>query len=165
MSEERFVVERVNGNVNLLPRLSPVHNLAASALGAVIGSAFQLGKPGGWIVVYQPALELGDDVLVPDVAAWRQSRMPLAPNNAFSIAPDWIAEVVAKDAQAVHQKLPLYARANVPHAWLVTPDRQQLEVLRLVDGRYEPICEHRGAERVRGEPFDAIEIELDVLWH
>jgi Uma2 family endonuclease len=163
---EQFVVERVRGDVHLLRRLSPVHKLAASALGALIGSTYQLGSPGGWTVVYQPELELGDDVLVPDVAAWRQTRMPLAPKNAFTIAPDWIAEVIMPDDEAqTSSKLGLYANAGVPHAWIVAPTRQTIQVMRLFDGALQRVAEYRGAERVRIEPFDAIEIELDVLWH
>ena len=62
------------------------------------------------------------------------------------------------------KKLRIYAREGVPHAWLVDPLRQSLEVLALESGSLEQIEEHQGVVRVRARPFDAVELELRALW-
>ena len=42
--------------------------------------------------------------------------------------------------------------------------QQTLEVLRSQDGRWLTLAVHRGPKRVRAEPFEAIELDLGVLW-
>ena len=67
------------------------------------------------------------------------------PNDAyFTLAPDWICEVVSPSTEAIDRgrKLRIYAREGVAHAWLVDPLRRTLEVLALVAGGFEPIAEH-----------------------
>jgi hypothetical protein len=39
-----------------------------------------------------------------------------------------------------------------------------LEVLRLESGRWSILATHKDNARVRAEPFDAIELDLGVLW-
>ena len=56
------------------------------------------------------------------------------------------------------------AREGVPHVWFVDPKRQTLEVFALRGSSLVTQAIYRGQERVRVEPFDAIEIELSVLW-
>jgi len=60
--------------------------------------------------------------------------------------------------------VPVYARERVSHVWLVSPTDQTLEVLRLDGEGYRLIATHGGAEKVRVEPFAAVELELAALW-
>ncbi|HEU4734851.1 MAG TPA: Uma2 family endonuclease [Kofleriaceae bacterium] len=62
------------------------------------------------------------------------------------------------------EKLPIYARAEVRHAWLVDPVLRTLEVLRLERGRWVLLDTYHDDARVRAEPFEVFELELDVLW-
>jgi Uma2 family endonuclease len=106
-------------------------------------------------------------VLVPDFAGWRRERMPQVPRTAaFTLAPDWVCEVLSPSTMALDRaaKLPVYAREAVKHVWLVDPDARTLEVLRLDGERYTLRVTHSGAARVRAEPFDAIELALALLW-
>lgn len=62
------------------------------------------------------------------------------------------------------EKMPVYATAGVTYAWLVSPTRHTLEAHRLIDGRWSVIGVHRDTDRVRIEPFEAIELDLAMLW-
>ena len=62
------------------------------------------------------------------------------------------------------EKLPIYARESVAHAWLVDPIDRILEVLRLENGRWSILAVHRDDDRVRAEPFASIELDLSILW-
>src|SRR5256885_278709 len=54
------------------------------------------GRRGGWRILIEPELHFGNDVLIPDLAAWRWERMPKLPKTAaFEVAPDWICEIVS----------------------------------------------------------------------
>lgn len=84
----------------------------------------------------------------------------------FELAPDWLCEVIspgtAKRDRAL--KLPIYASATVPSVWLVDPQQHTMEVLRLESGRWSLLGTYCDDARVRAEPFDAVELELAVLW-
>ena len=50
------------------------------------------------------------------------------------------------------------------NAWLVDPVERTLEVYRLADAHWSLLATFSDDERVRAEPFDAIELELGLLW-
>ena len=55
-------------------------------------------------------------------------------------------------------------REQVTHAWLVEPRARVLEVLRLDGASYRIVATYEGDASVRAEPFDAIALDLAVLW-
>ena len=166
---DNLVAEIVHGELHASPRPAPPHARAGSSLGGLLVGPFDHGRggPGGWWVLYEPELHLGADVLVPDWAGWRRGRMPHLPKTAyFPLAPDWVCEILSPSTSRLDraQKLAIYAREGVSHAWLVDPYAGTLEVLRLENGRWTILATHGGAEAVRAEPFAAVEIELQALW-
>jgi hypothetical protein len=62
------------------------------------------------------------------------------------------------------QKLGIYAREQVAHAWLIDPLARTLEVLRQENGRWSILATHTGADVVRAEPFTELELDLSDLW-
>jgi Uma2 family endonuclease len=93
--------------------------------------------------------------------------MPETPDAAYiTLAPDWICEVLSPSTETLDRgrKLRVYARQGIAHAWLVDPLRETLEVLVLGSGKWSLLSSHEGRVRVRAVPFDAIELDLGVLW-
>jgi Uma2 family endonuclease len=161
--------EIIQGVLVTQPRPSSLHARAASSLGGELYGPFDRGRsgPGGWVLLDEPELHLGGDVLVPDLAGWRRARMPELPNaTAFELAPDWICEVLSPSTAAIDraEKVPIYGREGVGHVWLVDPTIRTLEALRLDAGRWRLLGTWRDDARVRVEPFDAFELELSGLW-
>lgn len=169
-----MVAELIFGVLHTFPRPRVRHAMASSAIGSELGGPFGRGKggPGGWVILDEPELHLGGepDVLVPDLAGWRRERMPRIPRDeAFIVlAPDWACEVLSPSTQALDRadKLEIYRRERVTHVWHVDPEGRTLEVFRLDPQllRYVQVAVWRGDMAVRAEPFDAIELELAVLW-
>src|SRR5512147_1666848 len=92
---ENNVAEILDGELFLSPRPAPRHSVAESALGAVLFDPYHRGRgaPGGWWILDEPELHLGEDGVVPDIAGWRRERMGTIPDEAyFSLAPDWACE-------------------------------------------------------------------------
>jgi len=161
--------EIVRGVLYANPRPASPHARAATTIGEEIGPPFNRGKggPGGWIILFEPELHLGDDVIVPDFGGWRRERMPEMPETAFfTLAPDWACEVASPSTAALDraEKMPVYARENVAHVWIVDPIARTLEIFRLDGSTYRVVVTYSGEAPVRAEPFDAIEIELGALW-
>jgi len=165
---ENFVAEMFDGELYASPRPALPHALAAVALVVKLGGPFGFDRnPGGWLMLTEPELHFGNDVLVPDLAAWRRERLPSVPDDPYlTLAPDWVCEVLSPSTETIDRgrKLGIYAREGLPHVWLVDPLRQSLEVLALESGNLEKIEEHHGNVHVRARPFDAVELELRVLW-
>jgi Uma2 family endonuclease len=164
---EHFVAEMFDGELYASPRPALPHAHASSALGAKVWGSFHRSGPGGWVILYEPELHFGNDVLVPDFAGWRRERLPTLPADAYmTLAPDWICEVLSASTEALDRgkKLRIYAREGVAHSWLVDPVRQALEVLSLESGKWTLVDRYEGRVNVRAVPFDAIELELGALW-
>jgi Uma2 family endonuclease len=166
---DHIVAEIVDGELFTSPRPASKHARASSVLGGKLGPPFDHGEggPGGWWIIDEPELHLGRDVLVPDLAGWRRERMPQFPDVAyFELVPDWVCEVVSPYTARLDRvyKMPKYAAHSVAQLWLIDPSAKSLEVLRLQKREWLLIGTHRDDDRVRAEPFDAVEIALQPLW-
>jgi Uma2 family endonuclease len=168
-----MIGELIRGTLYLFPRPGPQHAHASTALTVEIAGPFQRGRggPGGWRILDEPELLLGpagdEDDLIPDLAGWRVERMPRLPATAkFTLTPDWVCEVLSPSTMVVDrvEKMPAYAKHGVRHLWLLDPLARTLEAFALEAGRWVVLGVHHGSARVRLEPFDAIELDLAVLW-
>jgi Uma2 family endonuclease len=166
---DHMVAEIVEGELFASPRPASRHARAMNALDRRLGPAFEDGGggPGGWWIITEPELHLGDDVLVPDLAGWRRARMPNYPDvAAFDLAPDWVCEILSPSTARLDRvrKLPRYAYHEIEYAWIVDPIARMLEVFRRNGEHFAAIAAFEGEEVVRAEPFDAIEIDLATVW-
>jgi Uma2 family endonuclease len=166
---DHLVAEILDGDLFATPRPALRHARSSSALGVEIGGPYDQGRggPGGWWILDEPEIHFGNDVLVPDLAGWRRSRLPEIPDEPFlTLAPDWVCEVLSPATERIDRsrKLRIYAREGVPHAWLLNPTLRTLEVLRLEGSRWVVAATHDGDQIVRIEPFADVAIELTRLW-
>ncbi len=165
---ENLVGEIIHGTLHTHPRPAPKHAVAHSTMGFQLGGPYHggIGGPGGWWILDEPELHLGDDILVPDLAGWRRERMPGLPDTAwFEQAPDRVCETLSPSTARTDRvlKMPLYAREGVKHLWLVDPDLRTLEVYRLDGGHWVLLQTLKDDDPARQPPFDATEFPLDSL--
>lgn len=166
---KHLVAEILDGTLYTHPRPAPRHARAAGRLLGKIDDPFDSGRggPGGWIILIEPELHLGRDVIVPDVAGWRRERLPKLPETAwFELAPDWVCEVLSPSTARIDRqlKMRIYAANGVPNLWLVDPIAQTLESYRLEGGRWLLLGTHGGDETAAIEPFEAVPTALAELW-
>ena len=167
---DNVVGEILDGQLYASPRPGPKHSVATSSLGMDLSSPFQFGRnggPGGWWILDEPELHIGEQVIVPDIAGWRKDRMPTIPGESFfTVEPDWVCEVLSPSTMRIDRtvKMPLYARVGVAHIWLVDPDPRILEAFELKDERWVLLETLSEDEMVKVAPFDAIDFSLSDLW-
>ena len=167
---EHLVGEILDGELHTSPRPSSQHARATTNLTGELVGPFGFGRaggPGGWIILVEPELHLFGQIMVPDLAGWRRTRMPVMPESAFfDLSPDWACEVISPSTGALDRgkKMPHYARAGVRHLWLVDPTPKTLEIFRSDEEGWRLLGTFTGDAKVRAEPFDAIELDLSVFW-
>lgn len=124
------------------------------------------GGPGGWWIVTEVDILLDGRVYRPDIAGWRRERAN-APfkERPVSVRPDWICEVVSDSNRTTDTvtKLRRYHQAGVPHYWIIDQLDRTLTVHRHMNEGYLVAVRASAGERVRAEPFDAIELSISVL--
>jgi hypothetical protein len=167
---ENVTGEIVDGDLYATPRLAPRLVVAKGALLALLGAPFQFGSgggPEGWWILPEPEVHMGPHVLAPDLAGWRKSRLPFPPaQGQFTLTPDWVCEILSPSTQAFDHKKKrrVYAEQRVPHLWFVDPIGRTIDVLRLSADFYSIVDTFGGDDQARIEPFEAIELDLGLLW-
>lgn len=170
-ADPRMIAEVLDGTLYTQPRPALSHAKVASELAFELIGPFRRGRggPGGWQILMEPELHLGPkpDIIVPDLAGWRVTRMPRVPTAAYeTLAPDWVAEILSPSTTRVDRshKLPIYQREQVRHVWLIDPRAMTIEVLRLDGEGYRLVEVHADAPTARLEPFEAVELDVESLW-
>lgn len=166
---DHLVAEIVGGELFATPRPALRHAQASSKLGAELMGLFDRGRggPGGWLILDEPELHLGSDIVVPDIAGWLRTRLPSLPDEPFlALPPDWVCEVVSPSTERLDRmiKLDIYAREAVGHAWLVNPIARTLEVYRLESGNWVRVGTYGDDQIVHADPFHVLGLDLLVLW-
>jgi Uma2 family endonuclease len=123
--------------------------------------------PGGWWFATEVEIMFEESqVFRPDVAGWRRERLAELPTEVpITVRPDWICEILSKNKRNdLIKKKRVYHRHQVGHYWIVDPVEETLAVYRWhADGYVEVLIADRD-ERVRAEPFDAIDLRIGVLF-
>lgn len=166
--------EIIDGQLYTSPRPSPKHSLAQGGLTEELRGPFQSGKgggPGGWWILAEPEIHLGEkpkeEILVPDLAGWRKERLTKIPDEAYlNLVPDWVCEILSPSNAHLDRvkKVPKYAAFSVKHLWLLDPISRTLETFRLEKKNWVLIQSFGGMEKVRAEPFEAMELDLATVW-
>lgn len=165
---EGKVGEIVDGEIVETPRPDHPHVGALSDLGFLLGASFKfgIGGPGGWVILHEPGIRFGDDMRIPDLAGWRRERFVAPRSGPYVVVPDWICEGLSPSTARSDrtEKLPLYARHGVRHVWLLDAVVQTLEIYRLEVDHWILVATHGANAKVRAEPFDAVELDLALVW-
>lgn len=164
--EER--VELIRGT--LVEKAAPTFDHSDAQLGtaSTLSNLFQRrrGGPGGWRFFTELDVQLGSELFRPDVCGYRIERLPDRPKGRpAKLVPDWVCEILSASNESRDrvEKLASYFRSGVPHYWLINPVEGTLEVYRRTDLAYALVLAAHRDQRVRAEPFDAIEIGVNDL--
>lgn len=168
---ERFH-ELIAGELTQKAAPSGEHGDAQAGVVAAVRPSFQRRGDGaglgGWWILTEVELSLETaDIVRPDIAGWRREHCPERPTGTpVRVRPDWICEVVSPSnaTDDTVKKLRLYHRVAIPHYWVVDPRDATLTVMRWSADGYVTLLRAERAERVRAEPFQAIELAVGTLF-
>ncbi len=152
---------------------SAEHGDAQLALGARLRRRFHRGTgssdaPGGWWILVEVDVELErHEVYRPDLVGWRRERVPERPRGRpVRVRPDWVCEVLSPSNARTDlvDKLQVLHRCEVPHYWIVDPEREMLTVYRWERAGYLVVLTAARGQTVRAEPFDAMDLPVGSLF-
>jgi Uma2 family endonuclease len=163
--------EVLGGDIVTAPAPLPRHAFVASSLAGEIGTPFGRGRgggPGGWWILPEVDVRLGShDIVRPDLSGWRRERLP-APWNTrpIDVVPDWVCEILSPSSAQLDTvtKARLYAAKGVRHYWLVDPAARTLEARVLREGQWLVLGSYTAEDRACIEPFEAVELELALIF-
>jgi Uma2 family endonuclease len=164
-------LELIDGE--LIEKAEPTfeHGLAQTGTSSAIREPFNRrpggpGGPGGWWIGTEIDIVMDGRGYRPDIAGWRRERLPVPPKQRpVTVRPDWLCEIVSESNRATDtvKKLRRYHQAGVPHYWILDQVDRTLTVHRHTPDGYLVALRAEAHERVRAEPFDAIELHVAVL--
>jgi len=169
--EERRV-ELIDGEFVEKAAPTPEHGAAQVRVGIHVGGPFMRrrggpGSPGGWWIVSEVDALLDGRGYRPDVLGWRRERVPELPAaRPVTVRPDWICEIASDSNRGVDTvtKLRRYHQAGIPHYWIMDLLDRTLSVYRHEPAGYLVALRAEASEKVRAEPFDAVELDVGVLF-
>jgi Uma2 family endonuclease len=164
-------LELIDGE--LIEKAAPTfeHGRSQSCLSARLTGPFDRkpggpGGPGGWWIGSEIDVLLDGRGFCPDLVGWKRESMPVAPRERpVTVRPDWICEIVSESNRATDtvKKLRRYHQAGVPHYWILDQVDRTLTVHRHGADGYLIALRAEAGERVRPEPFEAIELLVGLL--
>jgi len=161
--------EVIDGEIVRKAEPSFEHGDAQGALTATLRPPFVRrpgGKwPGGWWLGTEIDIEFEPhQVYRPDVSGWRREKVPARPTGVpVRVRPDWVLSPSNTRNDTI-RKARTYFRHQLPHYWIIDPMEQTLMVYRWTSEGYLVALQAERGERMRAEPFDAIEFAVGILF-
>jgi Uma2 family endonuclease len=127
------------------------------------------GGPGGWWIATEAEVAYPGWTFLHDLAGWRRERLQAKPaGRPVRQVPDWVCEVLSSNRKHdTVTKFDVLGSAGVRHYWLIDVDARELVVHRREPGGWMRVATFLSTEpgqRARIEPFDAVELEVAVLF-
>jgi Uma2 family endonuclease len=157
--------EIIDGVLYVTPFPSTAHQQAATRLTAILSNHVahhDLGRvfAAGMKVVLDEPSGVG-----PDLVYISLSRMDGLKADGYYGAPDLVVEVLSsRPALDLHVKKQRYARAGIPHYWIVDSDQRRLLIFVLEGERYRMDGELQGDATFEPAVFPGLSVPLAELW-
>ena len=163
-AEENVRAEWIDKEVRLVPPASNRHQDLVRFLTSLFSTVVEATDSGAVVrpAPFQMKLENGRE---PDVLVVTEAHRDRVHETHVEGPADLVVEVVSPGSGPRDRgdKFYEYEAAGIPEYWIVDPEREQLEVYRLVDDRYENAF--MGATgRVRSDVLNGLWVQAEWFW-
>lgn len=156
--------EILDGALYVTPAPTPLHQRLSKRLQRRLEEHFE-GRGLGEVFNAAIDMILGEhDIAQPDILLVADPAQ--MSGRGIKGAPVLIVEVLSPSTRAQDRgiKLRRYAALGVTHCWILDPDAESLECLRLEGSGYRPIAEARAPETLGHPDWPELRIDLGALW-
>ncbi len=156
----------IEGDVDVTPAPTTTHQRVSQNLESVLRDHVRRNRLG--VLFHAPidVLLALDTVVQPDIVFVSRERRSLVTERGVEGPPDLVVEVLSPRTRRLDRttKMRLYARSGVREYWLVDPEAQSLEILRLSGGTYVLAQAASGMENASSELFPGFTLALEAIF-
>jgi Uma2 family endonuclease len=155
--------ELIGGDVYVTPVPSPRHQWASKKLRRQLEDYFETRGLGRVFNAPIDVILTPHDIVQPDLVVVTDEAQISA--RGIEGAPALLVEVLSPSTESYDRatKARRYAALGVPHLWLLDPQRQRLECLRLEASTCEPLTV-RGEDVLAHPDWPGLTVRLGDLW-
>jgi len=120
-----------------------------------------------WIILDEPEIKFGEDILVPELAGLEEERFNVAVEDHWiPVAPDWVVKssLPRQFRKTEQQKMPSTNAMKLRYSVADNPDAKTLEIFRLGIGQMDRSRLYTENDKVRAEPLSKRNSTLRNLW-
>ncbi|MBM4345934.1 MAG: Uma2 family endonuclease [Deltaproteobacteria bacterium] len=165
---ENLHAEVVNGRVHYRLTARGQHGHAVGEIFSAVRRSAGQGGGDGWWILLDAGFDIGHGSFVgPDLAGIRKARCPEFPTGfPIRLVPDWVCEVLSPSNAHYDRgdKAEAYAKAGVPWYWIVDADERTVEVLELVNGRWQIFGVYTDGAVVALPPFEDVTLTVSEIF-
>lgn len=166
-SEGRY--ELVNGHLEELVAPRPFHSWTGGRIDAAFDAYLEANEPDAFWGVELDIPTIPFFGRRPDFAYYSAedaARGIDLGRNAVTGVPTLVVEVVSQEDEErdTVTKRTEYARAGIPHYWILDPQRRDALALRIQDGKYQVAGHFKGDDILTSDLFPGLEIPLKRLF-
>lgn len=162
-ADEDVRAEWIDGEIHVIGPASSTHQRLVRFLSTILSVWLeQRGEGELFVAPFQMKLDRGRE---PDLLVVQEEHRSRIQETHLDGPADLVVEVVSAESGARDrgEKFYEYEKAGIPEYWLVDPQREELTLYRLRDGRYRTVFEgHEG--RATSEVVEDFWIEAEWLW-
>jgi Uma2 family endonuclease len=159
-------LELVDGEIAVSASPLPRHSYVDRALSALLWAYVEAHNLG--LILGDTDTAFGEyDVRRPDLIYFSKERAHLISSTEIIRAiPDLCVEILSPSSDTIDRidKFEQYARAGVPHYWIVDPAGRSIEAFNLIDGTYQRCGGGTNSEQVSLPPFPGLKLLLARIW-
>lgn len=157
------LIELVDGNLEVLPMPTWLHQLIVDFLAESIKKTLPTGSGGYVLQAPLPIRLFEKNIREPDVMYFAPGSEPQDPRG-YPSRVDLAMEVVSEGVEAARRdyedKRRDYARAGIPEYWIVDPEQQRITVLVLEENAYRVHGEFRSGDTASSILLPALTIDV-----
>jgi Uma2 family endonuclease len=156
--------ELIRGDLFVNPAPSPSHQRISRRLQRQLEDYFHNRKLGEVFNAPIDVILTPHDVFEPDLLVVGDSDH--ITKRGIEKPPLLVIEILSPSTRKVDRglKFKRYAELEIPHCWIVDPDRRRLQCFGLSDGTFRPIVEGQGDTTLEHPEWDGLVIDLAALW-
>ncbi len=165
---DHFGAEILGGRLHYRAMTRWRHARSSGELYRQICNALGVGERSGWWILQDCDVDLGVQNWVrPDLLGIRRDHHPELPEVwPLRLTPDWVCEVLSPNNAHYDRgdKAEVYAQAGVPWYWIVDADEHTIEVLELVNGRWQVFGVYTDGALVGSPPLQGVQLAVSEIF-
>jgi len=164
MPDEGKRYEVLDGELYVTPAPSPLHQRLSKRLQRQLEDFFERGGLGEVFNAPVDLILAAHDIVQPDLLVVAEPGQ--VSHRAIEGVPLLVIEVLSPSTRAQDRgvKSRRYAELGVAHYWIVDPDAETIECLRLEGSIYRVVAEASAPATLTHPDWPGLTIRLDALW-